>query len=222
MRVVGQRADEVAAPHDRPLVRQPRDHDERQHAEDHLPRRHGQEVVAALDRHRLEHDDADRPRDAGAEREQAARRVRGAGPELEHEHEAEENQSGRRPLPAAQPIRQERPAEHDDPERHRVTEHGALPRGADVERPRDQADEPSRLKQTEKDRLHDVLRLQRRADGPQHAEQQQRAEDAAQRREIHRADVLHRQLHDDPVVAPDQREQRRARAEARRSSARRR
>ena len=64
-----------------------------------------------------------------------------------------ENQAGGRPLPTAQPVRQERPAEHDDPKRHRVTEHRALARGADVERPRDQADEAGRLKEAEEDRL---------------------------------------------------------------------
>ena len=74
--VVGQRADEVSAPDDRPLVGQPCDDDERHHAEDHLPRRHRQKVVATFDGYLLEDDDADRPRDTGAEREQAARHVR--------------------------------------------------------------------------------------------------------------------------------------------------
>ena len=126
---------------------------------------------------------------------------------FEHENEAQEDHAGGGPLPTAQPVGKKRPAEYDDPKRHRVTEHGALTRRADVERPRDQADEAGRLKNAEEDRLDDMLGFHRGAHRPQHGEQQNGAEDTAQRSEVHRPDVLHRDFHHDPVVTPDQRQQ---------------
>ncbi len=126
---------------------------------------------------------------------------------FEHENEAQEDHAGSGPLPTAQPVGKKRPAEYDDPKRHRVAEHGALTRCADVERPRDQADEAGRLKNAEEDRLDDMLGFHGGAHRPQHGEQQNRAEDTAQRSEVHRPDVLHRDFHHDPVVTPDQRQQ---------------
>ncbi len=126
-------------------------------------------------------------------------------PGLENHHQAGKCQEDRGPLQPPDALSEKQPGQDQHPERHGIDEHRGFSRTTFDQRPESEAEKARGLEQAEKDdpRYRFGRRCRSAFKGKQ-GEQRKRSQHAPQRGEGKGSAIPQGDLHDHPVVSPDQ------------------
>ena len=128
-------------------------------------------------------------------------------PGRNEQDQAEESECDRGRLSRAYPLMQDRPGNQQRPERHREHEHGRASCAASGDRHRGCAEIHHRLEEAGEDHRLQFCGQQTTATREQRGEEHEHGEPRAMRIELEWIGVCERGFHDDPVAAPDKRQE---------------